>query len=136
LDAGAVEADRDFVLEWTPARGVAPKAALFTEEYGGEFYSLLMVLPPASAAPEQASPRLPREVIFVLDTSGSMAGDSILQAKNALHLALDRLLPDDSFNVIEFNDRARKLWPRPLPAYVEHLEEAHRWVEDLAADGG
>ncbi len=134
LAAGAVEADRDFVLEWIPRRGAEPRAALFTEEHGGEFYSLLMVLPPALAA--EAPARLPREVIFVLDTSGSMAGASIVQAKAALELALERLQPDDLFNVIAFDSQARKLWPRSLPAYLEHVEEAHRWVEALSADGG
>ncbi len=134
--AGPARADRDFALEWTPARGAEPQAAVFTEEWQGEFYSLLVVQPPSPGSAAGVSSRLEREVIFVLDTSGSMSGESIVQAKAALGLALDRLGPDDRFNVIEFNSQARRLWPEPLPAYVEHVEEARRWVESLEADGG
>ena len=129
-------ADRDFVLEWTPARGAAPQAALFTEEWGGEFYSLLLVAPPAQRSAGADERRLEREVIFVLDTSGSMSGESIAEAKAALQIALERLRPGDLFNVIEFNSHARRLWPQPLPAYLEHVEEARRWVAGLEADGG
>jgi Ca-activated chloride channel family protein len=134
--SGQAQADRDFALEWTPARGSEPQAALFTEEWRGEFYSLLVVQPPAEVSAAHAASRLEREIIFVLDTSGSMSGASIQQAKAALALALDRLSPDDRFNVIEFNSQARRLWPESLPAYVEHVEEARRWVEGLEADGG
>ncbi len=112
LAAGEVEADRDFRLEWDPVAGAAPRTALFTEEVDGDVYALLMVLPPAAAAADWTP--LEREVIFVLDTSGSMAGPALAQAKAALVDALGRLRPWDSFNVIEFNDRARPPVPRLL----------------------
>jgi Ca-activated chloride channel family protein len=88
-----VPADRDFVLEWSPARGNEPRAAIFTEKHDGAYYVLAMVMPPDDAFTETV--RLPREVIFVIDTSGSMGGTSIIQAREALILALDQLAPED-----------------------------------------
>ncbi len=77
-------ADRDFTLSWRPEVGDAPRAALFTESVDGDNYVLLMLLPPQV---EGEGARLPRETIFVIDTSGSMHGTSIQQARSALLLA-------------------------------------------------
>jgi len=125
--------DRDFELSWAPAPGRAPRAALFTEQVGAEHYHLLMVLPPDAAAPQQ---RLPREVVFVIDTSGSMAGTSIEQAKQALVLALQRLQPGDRFNVISFNSTTDRLYGDARPASPEYLDQARRYVAALNAGGG
>jgi Ca-activated chloride channel family protein len=127
-------ADRDFVLEWVPARGREPRAAVFTEERDGAFYVLAMVMPPADEFVE--SVRLPRETVFVIDTSGSMGGASILQAKQALLMALDQLQPEDFFNIIEFNSSFIELWPASRPAMPAAVAEARVWVERLDANGG
>ncbi|MGI9591369.1 MAG: marine proteobacterial sortase target protein [Myxococcota bacterium] len=128
-----VPANRDFVLRWAPQRGHEPRAAIFSEEREGDHYVLLMVLPPQA---EGTAPALPREAILVIDTSGSMAGASIEQARAALHLALDRLTPDDTFNVIAFESRARALFPRSQPAEAGTLRRAHEFVARLEAGGG
>jgi Ca-activated chloride channel family protein len=126
-------ADRDFVLAWSPQAGDAPRAALFTEELGGETYALLMVMPPEAPA---ARATLRREVVFVIDTSGSMGGASIRQAKRALGFAIERLRDGDRFNVIEFNSNTRLLYPAPRPASYLSREQALRWVAALGAGGG
>ncbi|HUP43747.1 MAG TPA: marine proteobacterial sortase target protein [Thermoanaerobaculia bacterium] len=128
-----VPADRDFVLEWAPAVGRAPGAALFTEEVGGELYALLTVLPPS--APSDLPPP-PREAIFVIDTSGSMHGDSLVQARAALRFALDRLRPEDHFNVVRFASEAEALFAQSLPAGDQALAAAREFVDGLRADGG
>jgi Ca-activated chloride channel family protein len=133
LDEGTVWADRDFALEWSPEVGAEPQAALLSEELEGEGYALVMVLPPATTA---GARRLPREVVFVIDTSGSMNGASILQARAALTLALARLDMDDTFNVIEFNNSARALFPETQPATPAYVGEALDFVSGLQADGG
>ena len=127
-------ADRDFVLEWAPARGREPRAAVFTEEVDGEIYALAMVMPPDEAEVEAV--RLPRETVFVIDTSGSMGGASIGQARDALLFALDRLQPVDFFNIIEFNSTHRTLFPASRPAMPAALDEAREWVGRLDANGG
>jgi Ca-activated chloride channel family protein len=134
LADGAVSADRDFELVWGPRPGGEPRAALFTEELDGDVYALLMVLPPDEGAAGWAP--LPREVVFVLDTSGSMHGAAMEQARAALSAALDGLRPGDTFNVIEFDDAARPLFPESLPADETTVEQARGWVAGLAADGG
>ncbi len=130
----SVPADRDFQLTWTPVIGAAPSVAVLAEARGDEVFGLLMVMPPS--APPGADARLPREVIFVLDHSGSMAGASIEQARAALQLALARLRPIDRFNVIRFNHRTDALFPRAQAADRASLAAAQRYVDAIRADGG
>ncbi len=134
LAADVVPADADFQLEWAPAVGQEPSAVYFSEEVGGERYALLMVMPPD--APRAAAARLPRETVFVIDTSGSMEGTSIEQARQALLRGLDRLAPTDAFNVIRFSSTASALFPASVPADPASLERARSWVRDLGAEGG
>jgi Ca-activated chloride channel family protein len=134
LEQGSVPADRDFQLVWTPVTGAAPEAAVLTEQKGDETFALLMVMPPAATAVERD--RLPREVVFVLDHSGSMAGASIEQARAALQLALGRLRPADRFNVVRFNHRTDSLFGQAQPANRQNLGAAHRYVDAIRADGG
>jgi Ca-activated chloride channel family protein len=134
LADAAVPADRDFELVWAPDPGKQPAAAVFTEWHDGEPYALVMLLPPVGA--DAADSRLPREVIFVIDTSGSMAGASIQQARLALEEALAALAPGDRFNVIQFNSRMEQLFPASVPASVAEVERARRWVQGLQANGG
>jgi Ca-activated chloride channel family protein len=117
-----------------------PRAALFTEPAaaveGGEkpgTYLQLLLMPPDS---KKATQQLPREVVYVIDTSGSMGGNSIRQAKESLQLALSRLQPTDRFNVIEFNSRSRALFPRPVAADPANIQRARTQLEGLRASGG
>lgn len=134
LADGVVPAARDFELAFTPDVGTGPRAALFTETKGGKTYALLVALPPATSADD--APRPPREITYVIDTSGSMEGVSMREAREALQLALDRLQPGDRFNVIEFNSRTRSLFAAPLPYDDETAQRAHRFVAGLRAGGG
>ncbi len=132
LAAGAVPANRDFELTWTPQTGTVPQVAWFTEQKDGRHYGLLMVLPPAAVP----GTRLSREVVFVLDTSGSMAGASIRQARDALEMALARLAPGDRFNVIEFNSTTQLLFADAQPVNPHNVRRAIDWVQSLQARGG
>jgi len=75
-------------------------------------------------------------VVYVLDTSGSMAGASIRQAREALLLALERLQPQDRFEVIEFNSTARALFGESREASRDNVRRAVHWVASLEARGG
>lgn len=131
------EADRDFELTWSLAPGDAPQAALFTQTVAGTGYALLMVVPPQPTAAEKvAFERVPRETILIVDTSGSMQGASMEQAKAALVHALGTLTERDRFNVVEFNSVTRPLWPDALPATASNVRTAKAWVEQLRANGG
>jgi Ca-activated chloride channel family protein len=131
------EADRDFELAWSLAPAATPRAAMFTQSNGGIDYALLMVVPPQPTAAERAAfNALPRETILVVDTSGSMQGTSMEQARTALLMALSTLTPRDRFNVLEFNSHTRALYPAAIPASGEALEVAIAWVKNLKAGGG
>jgi Ca-activated chloride channel family protein len=131
------EADRDFELTWTVAPGAAPQAALFTETVASTGYALLMVVPPQPTADEKAAfERVPRETILIADTSGSMQGASMEQAKAALIHALGTFTERDRFNVVEFNSVTRTLWPDALPATSANIRTAKAWVQQLRANGG
>jgi Ca-activated chloride channel family protein len=126
--------DRDFVLEWTPEPGSEPRSAVFVEERDGERYLLMMVLPPAPHS--GLGQGLATETLFVVDVSGSMNGTSISQARSALLEALERLRPEDRFNILAFNDDHRLFRPDFNNAEGETIEAARDWVADLSADGG
>ena len=128
-----VPSDRDFELVWSADLGTAAGAAVFTEQIGSETYALLMLVPPHEQA---MRPAAPREVIYIIDTSGSMQGPSIVQAKAALTMALNRLQPGDRFNVIQFNSFTETLFPEPMPATVANVEAALDYVAALEADNG
>ncbi|MEO8183170.1 MAG: VIT domain-containing protein, partial [Deltaproteobacteria bacterium] len=133
LEDGDVLADRDFRLEWAPAPSRAPSSAVFEEEFGGDRYALVMLLPPDPAL--DAEQRIPRETTFIIDTSGSMSGTSIEQARRALASGLGELLPADRFNVVEFNSNATRLFSESVPATPDNVQRALRWVRKLQADG-
>ncbi len=127
-------ADRDFVLAWRPDVGDAPISAVFYEQSDGDTFALVMLLPPPLRDP--AAARMSREVVYVIDTSGSMGGASIRNAKLALLMALDQLQPGDWFDVVDFDSDARSLFGRSVAASADTVDRAREFVESLDADGG
>ncbi|MCP5163201.1 MAG: marine proteobacterial sortase target protein [Hahellaceae bacterium] len=133
VEGDRVPMDRDFVLRWQPETGQSPQAAVFKERVGNEDYALVMLMPP-KGLPESAT--LPREMIFVIDTSGSMEGTSIVQARNALLQGVRGLTARDRFNVIQFNSRTSQLFAQPVIANASNLQHAETYIRRLVADGG
>ena len=131
---GQIPMDRDFLLRWTLAPSESPYPALYVQETDKGRFGLVIVNPPFAENPESA--KLAREVIFVLDTSGSMSGNSIRAAKSALSRALDAMTPADRFNIIQFNDRARQLFKSPQPANPNLIANGKNYIRSLDADGG
>lgn len=134
LSGDDIAMDHDFELVWRPVRSVAPRAMAFMERVAGKSYYLLMVLPPDQEQVVRAS--MAREMIFIVDTSGSMHGVSIAQAKRAMQLALEGLKANDLFNVIEFNSTTNALYPYSMPASTSNVREAADFVRRLKANGG
>lgn len=145
-------ANRDFVLQWQADVGALPQAATFyqtgkthtvavnpddniaTTAGDQSVYSLVMLMPPSVEVSEQHL--IGRELILVIDTSGSMSGQSIVQAKQALQFAIAGLRDIDTFNIIEFNQDISLLSPVPLTANSHNLGLANRFISTLEADGG
>jgi len=129
-----VPSDRDFELVWQPELGNAPKAAMFTESGENEDYHFVMIMPPANS--NYSNQVLARDVTYIIDTSGSMHGESMRQAKSALQLAITRLRSFDRFNVIEFDSTTNLLFPSSRFATAQNTFIAKNFVNRLTADGG
>jgi Ca-activated chloride channel family protein len=134
LAGGTAPMDHDFELLWRPARGAVPNAMAFTETIAGDPYYLLMVMPPS--AETAGANVMPREMIFIIDTSGSMHGTSIAQAKKALRRALQGLRPGDRFNIIAFSSRPNPMSASSVIADPYNLTMAEAFVAALSANGG
>lgn len=128
-----VAMDQDFVLKWNINDGSENQAQFFTQHVDGDEYGLLMLSAPSI---NTRSKVLPREVIFIIDSSGSMGGASMHQAKESLLFALDNLAVDERFNIIDFDSRFTKLFPEPRSADTKMLKKAEKFVRKLRADGG
>ena len=134
LASGATIPNKDFVLEVQQAENTQPKTALFLspEPGSGETYFLLSAFPP-TVHPVK---RMPVEMLYMIDVSGSMAGTSITQAREALLQALDRLAPNDRLGILAFNHVYYEFASEPLTATTENLAAARRFVQRLEAGGG
>lgn len=130
MDGGPDEASRDFVLNWSYQEQTHTQLNVFTEQKDGEYYNMLMLLPPASSDDVAQTQRAARELIFVLDVSGSMSGQSIRQAKAALKEAMQQLNDHDRFNIIFFNDSAWPVFDRSKKASTTNLLKA-RWMLEI-----
>lgn len=129
--------DQDFILEWRLIGAKTPQAALFHQQKAidGTLYQhhLLMLMPPQQLP---TLPRLPKERIFVIDTSGSMHGEAITQAKAALQKGLGQLSQHDTFNVIAFSSNAQALFSQSQAVTESNIRHANHWVTGLQANGG
>ncbi|MHC2001901.1 marine proteobacterial sortase target protein [Methylobacterium sp. CM6241] len=132
LADGVAPADRDFELTWEPVPSMEPRLGLFRETVAGRTYLLATVTPPDA----NAARRQPRDVVFVIDNSGSMSGASMRQAKAGLLAGLARLTPSDRFTVIRFDHTMSQLFQEPVPANSENLRAAESFVAGLEASGG
>lgn len=132
LAAGEEPADRDFELRWRSA-SADPTVALFRETLNNEQYVMATITPQAKVDTAKVPPR---EMIFVIDNSGSMGGESMKAAKESLLHALGTLRPEDTFNVIRFDDTMTQLFDHATLASPEQVELARKFTEALEASGG
>ena len=132
--------NRDFVLSWRTDADLIGEGTLATvrtprfdgdPSAGGHFAVILN--PPARI--EQASIP-PRELVFVLDTSGSMSGFPIEKAKEVMSKAIAAMRPQDRFNVITFAGHTHILWPEPRAASEMNVAEARGFVDGQRGGGG
>jgi Ca-activated chloride channel family protein len=126
--------DRDFTLSWQLAEGHKPEAAFFSSQDDKYHYGLLMLMPEQRA--HKANSHIAKDITYIIDTSGSMGGVAIKQAKKALVNAINQLNSADSFNVIAFASSPTSLYREPQEASHQNLLQAINWVERLTASGG
>ncbi|MCP4700426.1 MAG: VWA domain-containing protein, partial [Gammaproteobacteria bacterium] len=124
--------NKDFVLRYTVA-GKAPEMAVIAhhDERGG-FFTLIMQ-PQRTVSDEQT---ISREMIFTIDTSGSMRGFPLDKSKEAMRKLIDGMRSSDTFNVVRFAGSTGTLWSRPQRRTQAHANEAWRYVDRMRGGGG
>lgn len=132
LKGSSMIPNKDFVLSYDVA-GKSIQDALLTHRSGKGGYFTLILQPPDRITVADVTPK---ELIFVLDTSGSMNGFPIEKAKETMKLALDGLYPDDTFNLITFSGDTKIMFPKPVPATPENLKTAQKFLSGTAGSGG
>jgi len=132
LKQKAVLPNKDFILRYQIAGGKIESALLTHRGAKGGFFTLILA-PPENVRQEDVTPK---ELIFVLDTSGSMSGFPIEKAKEAMKHALDGLYPRDTFNIITFSGDTHILFPQPVPATPENLRRAQEFLASRSGRGG
>src|SRR5436305_1788294 len=124
--------NKDFILRYDVAgKKIEDALLLHTADKGG--YFTLILQPPLRVTAEDVTPK---ELVFVLDTSGSMSGFPIEKAKETMKLALDNLYPSDTFNLITFSGDEHILFPAPVPATKGNLAKAQAFLESRQGGGG
>ena len=124
--------NKDFVLRYDVS-GKRIEDAVMTHRGAKGGYFTLILQPPDEPRAQDITPK---EIVFVLDTSGSMSGFPIEKAKEAMRLALDGLNPQDTFNLITFAGDTRVLFEKPVAATRENLKRAQAFLESQQGGGG
>ncbi|HTI98557.1 MAG TPA: VIT domain-containing protein [Dongiaceae bacterium] len=132
-EATQVRPDADFQLCYatsTDELGVN----LLTQRNAGEDGFFVLLASPGMDVKEQRV--LPKDVVFVLDTSGSMAGAKMEQAKKALRFCVDNLNREDRFELVRFSTEVEPLFEKLVPASAENCDRAEQFIKDLRPIGG
>lgn len=124
--------NKDFILRYEVAGKQIQDALLAHRSSRGGFFTLILQ-PPERVTAEDV---MPKELVFVLDTSGSMNGFPIEKAKEMMKLALDNLYPSDTFNLITFVGDTNILFPEPVAATKANLRKAQAFLETRQGGGG
>ncbi|HEV2912576.1 MAG TPA: VIT domain-containing protein [Pyrinomonadaceae bacterium] len=124
--------NKDFVLRYDVAGRKVEDAVLTHRADRGGFFTLILQ-PPDRVTAEDVTPK---EIVFVIDTSGSMMGFPIEKAKEAMKLALDGLYPQDTFNLITFSGDTHILFPQPVRATPLNLRKAQQFLASREGGGG
>jgi Ca-activated chloride channel homolog len=124
--------NKDFILRFDVAGRAIQDALLTHRTAKGGFFTMILQ-PPERVTAEDV---MPKELVFVLDTSGSMSGFPIEKAKETMKLALDSLYPSDTFNLITFSGDTHILFEQPVPATPENLQKAQNFLTSRQGSGG
>ena len=125
--------NKDFVMKYAVV-GEKPEMAVLAHSNGPEQgYFMLMIQPKLDAELAEAPPR---EIVFLVDVSGSMRGEPTQKVKETMHHFLRRTKPNDTVQVITFSNRADKLFEKPVPATQTNIEHALNFTQQIRGGGG
>lgn len=124
--------NKDLTLEWGLS-APSPEIALSSHRAREEGTLMLLVQPPARP---KAAEVTPKEMVFVVDTSGSMAGEPIAKVKEAMRRAIKGMNPGDSFQIIRFDQSASSFRPLPVPNTPENVRDGLSYLNGFSGLGG
>ncbi len=124
--------NKDFILEYS-LQGRRPEIALLSHAKAGEGTLMLLLQPQAKPRPQDVTPK---EMVFVVDTSGSMDGEPIAKVKQAMRRALRGMNARDTFQIIRFDMSASALSPKPLDSSPENVRRGLSTIDSLHGAGG
>jgi Ca-activated chloride channel family protein len=135
LAQGSARLDRDLVVRWPVALPDVSASVLAARPedgaHDGDTFALVTIAPP-----NEAGLAVPRDLTFLIDTSGSMGGRPLEQAKGILAAMIGTLGPDDRIEMIEFGSSPRRWKAEPLHANEANKQAALAWLEALRSSGG
>lgn len=132
LASKATIPNKDFVVTWAVAKDELQSGYLTHHDKNSGYFTL-MLLPPKRVTPKTIAPK---EMIFLIDCSGSQRGRPLEKAKETMDYIVDHMNPNDSFQIIAFNHTLNELSTTPLKNSPETRERAKQFIETLQANGG
>lgn len=137
FEAGGVRPTTDFRLLYSapksPEHGIAMNLLTHRGPDDDEGYYMLLASPGHDLTADEIAAK---DVVFVIDTSGSMRGDKLAQATSALRFCVEQLNPRDRFQVVRFSTEAEPLFDKLADANADRRAEAEAFINDMKAIGG
>ncbi len=124
--------NKDFVLRYR-LKGSGPQVVWLPHRSNDDGYFLMLLQPEAQPAPDRITPK---EMVFVVDGSGSMRGFPMNKVKEAMRYSLKNLNPEDTFQIIKFSNRAETFAPTPVEATEANIQQGLGYIEGLSGRGG
>jgi len=126
--------DKDFSLYYSAGGKDVGLTALTHRPNPSQPGHFLMLISPRTELSK--AQQVPRDMIFVIDTSGSMRGPRMTQARKALNFCLDQLNDKDRFAILNFSTTVNKFRDRLDAGHMDNVIEAKKWVDGLENTGG
>ena len=133
FEARDVKPDLDFALYFAPEKDELGVNLLAHRTRGEDGYFLLLASPGVDVSDKKI---VPKDVAFVLDTSGSMAGKKLEQAKKALQFCVENLNDGDRFEILRFSTEVEPLFDKLVEATKQNRARANEFIEGLKPIGG
>jgi Ca-activated chloride channel family protein len=132
-EASDVQPDTDFSLCFAPEKDEIGVNLITHRSAGEDGYFLLLASPGIDVKEKQV---VAKDIAFVLDTSGSMAGKKMEQAKKALAFCVENLNDNDRFEIMRFSTEVEPLFDKLVEANKQNRGKAEEYIKDLKATGG
>lgn len=133
LHDAATIPNKDFILRYTVASPQMQTGVIAHADRPGEGTFTLILQPPLAPPQSHISPK---EMVFVLDQTGSQSGAPLAQAKVAMAYAIQHMNPGDTFQLLGFTTEVNPCFPGPVAATPANIRKALAWMEPIQGNGG